>query len=447
MLRALWFLVRVGLLVAAVTWFIRHPGTVEINWQGYVIDMSVGFLAAALGAFLLVYTMGYRAWRAVAGSRGLWRRYQQARRRELGYRHVTSGLVAIAAGDAHRAQKFARHGEKLIPDAPLSRLLSAQTHLLRGDAPKARLAFAALLDDAEAAFFGVKALLQESMRAGDHREALQHIRRADQLQPGRAWIAKALFDLEARNREWGKAAVALKSCVRLGVFKPEEAGAHRAALLLAEADDIFVKNNDVQAYRLAAKAFGLDPAFTPAALRLVRFYDAAGKRRAALKTIERAFAAAPHPALARAWMEERPLRGKPGSPYQQGKAIQDWARRLYSFNPEHRDSLRMMGAAALEARDFAAARGLLTRAADYRALAKLEREESGSEAKARVWLEQAADAPPDPAWICTHCGHAGEDWNALCAHCGQFNTMTWAVPHASGRALSHKAAGVPDQVF
>jgi HemY protein len=446
MLKALWFLARLALLAAAILWFARHPGTVEINWQGYVIETSVGFLAAVIGVLLLVYTVAYRAWRAAAGTPALWRRYQKAKRRELGYRHVTAGLVAVAAGDARGAEKYARQGEKLIPDAPLSRLLLAQSHLLKGNMPKARLAFAELLDDTEAAFFGVKALLQEALRAGDHREALQHIRRADELQPGRAWIAKALFDLEARNHEWAKAASALKACARLGVFRPEEATAHRQALLLAEADDAFARDNPVQAHKLAARAFAIDPGFTPAALRLARFYRSVGKTKSALKAIERSFAAAPHPDLAKLWMEALPSRRKSASPYQESKAVQDWARRLYGLNPDHREALRMMGAAALAARNFAEARALLMRAGDYRALARLEREESGNEAKARAWLEQAADAPPDHAWACASCGHAAQDWSALCARCGNFNTVRWMMPQASAAALAYRS-GAGDGVL
>ena len=65
MLKALWFLVKVSLLVALIVWFLKHPGTVSVDWLGYAVDMSVGFVAATLLAFLLAYTVIYRFWRGV----------------------------------------------------------------------------------------------------------------------------------------------------------------------------------------------------------------------------------------------------------------------------------------------------------------------------------------------------------------------------------------------
>ena len=58
----------------------------------------------------------------------------------------------------------------------------------------------------------------------------------------------------------------------------------------------------------------------------------------------------------------------------------------------------------------------------------MEREEAGSEGKAREWLEKAGDAPPDPRWICGPCGYAAPEWQALCRHCGQFNSLAWITP-------------------
>ena len=65
-----------------------------------------------------------------------------------------------------------------MPGTPLTRLLTAQTALLNGNAPKARREFAALLEDDSAAFFGVRGLLSEAVAAGDYPAALELIRRA-----------------------------------------------------------------------------------------------------------------------------------------------------------------------------------------------------------------------------------------------------------------------------
>lgn len=433
MLRVAWFLLRAGLLAAAIVWVARRPGTVEIEWQGYIVETSTGVVLAALAVFLFLYTQAYRLWRLFAAAPDAWRRYRRARRVDLGYRDVTAGLVAVAAGDAAAAQKHARRARAALPAAPLARLLEAQAHLLGGNAPRARLAFAELLDDQGAAFLGAKGLLLEALAAGDRGGALSAARRAEALEPRRGWIVRTLFDLEARGRQWKKAGAALKKGVRLGAFSAAEAASHRQALLLAEAEEAEGK----AALRLAAEAFAANPGFAPAGLKLARLEAARGKRRRAVGVIEKAYAASPHPALAALWMDFAPSGKKGGaaSPYDEGKEALDWARRLHGLAPRHRESSRMLGLAALSARRWREARELLTAASDFRALARLEIEEARDEGKARAWLEEAAAAPPEPRWLCGCCGHAAADWRPLCARCGAFNAASWAVPVCDIREL------------
>ena len=58
-----------------------------------------------------------------------------------------------------------------------------------------------------------------------------------------------------------------------------------------------------QAADLARKALGLAPGFVPAALLSARLAIGSGRLRHARKAIERCWAAAPHPALARAYLD------------------------------------------------------------------------------------------------------------------------------------------------
>jgi len=436
MLKAVLFLLKLSLFVAAVVWLATAPGTVEINWHGYLIETSAGFVVAALLVLLAVYSVLYRIWRGVATTPAAWRRMRAAKMRERGYHNVTAGFVAIAAGDARAAEKHAARASVMVPGAPLAKLLSAQSHMLSGEAHKARRLFAELLEHEHAAFLGVRGLLQDTLQAKDYREALQHIRHADELQPKRGWVVKTLFDLETRNREWVRAEAALKKAEKLEVFTKEQAARHRQALLLARADEASAAGEIVKAHKLAYKAFDINPGFTPAVLRLVKFYHDVGKKKSALKVIQKAWAANPHPELGNWWMKSAPL-AKAKSPYDKGREIYDWAKQLFDINPLHNASSRLMGWAALEGRLWREAREHLTRGSDYRGLAKLERAETSNEAKAREWLEILSDAPAPAKWVCTSCGHAAGDWTPLCRHCGGFNTAEWIVPEHAHVAVPH----------
>lgn len=445
MFQALSFLLKVALLAGAVLWFSRQPGTVEIHWMGYMIEASVGFAAAALAALLLAWTIVYRLWRAFVSVPAVFRRYRRAQLREKGYGAVTSGLVAIAAGDAGAAEKYARRAQGMIPDAPLARLLTAQAALLQGNAPRARAEFQALLENEQTAFFGLRGLLNDALAGKNMRDALTYIRQAEKLQPKRFWVVRTLFEMETRNRDWVKALATLKKAQKIGLFDAPTATRHRQAILCALAEESLRKGDRREALRTYRHAADLDVHFHPAVIGLGKTALAAGKRHLGTKYVIRGWSAAPHPDLADIWMKFKVPSRKSKSVYDEGRDGYSWMKQLYDFNPQNRESQRALGIAALDARLWREARTHLMQALDYRNLAKLERAETGNEAKAREWLEAATDNPPDPKWICGACGHVTLDWQALCRHCGAFNVYQWMIPSLDVREAPRKVAGLePD---
>ena len=428
MFKALWFLLKLFALVALVAWVARHPGSVEMVWMGYLVETSPAFLLGLFLFVLLGWTLIYRAWRSFVSVPAAFRRYQAAARREQGYRALTQGLVAIAAGDASLAHKYATRAQGLIPDAPLTRLLLAQNALLQGKPQEARRAFLELLDDRDAAFFGLRGLLSETIAAKDYAGALDVMRRADALQSKRPWIIRALFDLETRQGQWERAHKTLKRAEKIGIFDKRAAQKSRASLFMAQALDARNRSHREDALRFAAQALEGDVGFIPAATFLAQYYIQSGKKRRAMKILQKAYAKNPHPDLADLWLLLQPPTRKTLSIFDEGKDAAAWASELAKLNPQHRVSLQLQGQRALHARAWREARGFLQAAQDYRAMAELERLESGNDAKALEWLEKAADQPPEPVWVCKSCGVAGEQWRPLCPSCGIFDGFEWVVP-------------------
>lgn len=434
MLKAVWFLAKMALVVTAIGWLGPRIGWLHMDVMGYKAEIHGGFALILLFIFLFAVIHLDRIWRGFVSLPASLRRYRMIRRQDKGYKSLTQGLVAVAAGDARAAERSARHAESMIPHTPLTKLLTAQTALLNGNAPKARREFLALLDDSDAAFFGLRGLLTQTLKEGDYAEALQLIRKAEALQPKRQWVVRTRFDLETRNQAWAEAEDVLKKAERMGIFDATTARRHRQAILTARAQKNARDGFIPLAAKQAAKAFGYDHGFSPAALLLAGLYEQMGKRRAAIRIIEKAWKQGPHPELAAFWHKLMPEAKKEPSVYETGKDVYLWVKRLTDLNPTHRDSHRALGAAALHAKMWKEARERLIQAADYRLLARLEREETGNDAKAREWLEIAAEYPPDPKWVCADCGTVTATWSALCAHCGVFNQKDWITPTSEGHA-------------
>jgi HemY protein len=61
-------------------------------------------------------------------------------------------------------------------------------------------------------------------------------------------------------------------------------------------------------------------------------------------------------------------------------------------------------------------------------MAEIETGEHNDGEAARMWLARAADADPDPAWVCRECGAVAVDWSAACPSCEAFDSLEWRVP-------------------
>ena len=152
MIRIIAFVVAVIVVAAVATWISEPPGRVEIAWGDYMVESSPGVLAAAIAVAAAVVLV------IAAVVRFVWigpRRVALARRRRrerLGYRALTQGLVAAAAGDPKRARRLARRANLMLDEPPLTLLLSAQAAQLEGDDHAARGYFEAMLDQPATAF-------------------------------------------------------------------------------------------------------------------------------------------------------------------------------------------------------------------------------------------------------------------------------------------------------
>lgn len=451
MIRALWFLLRAGVIVAAAIWIadMTSEGSVEIHWKQYLIETTPGVVVAAAILFALAVSLLFTFLRFVGSLPARLRRHRADVARDDGYRALTQGLLAIAAGDIKRADRMTARAQTALPDQPLTKLLTAQTALLHGNDAAANRAFAELLDDPEGAFFGVRGLLNDSLKRRDYAAARDYLLRADKLQPNRPWILRGLFDMEARTRNWLAAERLLRRLQRQKALAPESIRAQRQAVWMAQSLDLAANENlpaatrRAERLRFAQAAYRLDTDNIPAALVLSDALIAAGKLSAARKLVRRSWARMPHPQLAERWrVLMPPQKPKHAKLYAAAEAQFDWMSELAGLRPEHIESKRALGLAALEARHWRQARPLLQAANDYRALAQLEREETGDDAAARGWLEKAADAPPREQWICDACGHRDEAWQPLCPQCDSFNAFSWRHPSVQQGILPSTPTGV-----
>lgn len=444
MWRWIFFLIGLCVAVLAAVWFVQNPGDVTLEWQGWRLDTSIGILALGILLFAAIVAGLYRFWRFLRRAPGQIGASLKARKQRKGYTALSSGMVAVAAGDADEARRNARRAEALLTNsAPLTRLLSAQSAQLDGDEKAAERFFTEMLNDPETKFLGLRGLLTQAVKAGNRERALELAHAAHTMQPKSEWVASTLFELQSSSQAWLSADQTTDDMVRRKLIEKPEAERRRAVIALELAREAEAANDSATALKQLRKACDTAPDLMPAVVSLARRHIADNNHRKAAGLIEKTWATSPHPDLLQPYWDAK----KAETGLVQVKASEALAQK----NPDHIESHIALARAALAAELWGEARkhleavgagnGLEPPARVCRMMAELEESENGDLAKAREWLVRAGTAEDDPRWVCGSCGNTVAVWTAHCGNCQEFDSYAWGVPpHKSGLVASETKA-------
>jgi HemY protein len=347
-----------------------------------------------------------------------------ARRRDRGYRALTRGMVAVGAGDVKAARRAAQESRSLLGAEPLVLLLSAQAAQIAGDGTAARDAFEALSATADTRLLGLHGLFVEARRQGEHAAARHFAEEAVKLAPQTAWAGTALFDYQSQSGDFSGALKTLGVNASARIVDKARARRLRAVLDTGRALELEGGDPD-EARALAMEAHKLAPDLVPAAAVAARLFARAGEIRRASRIIEATWRIEPHPELAETYALVR----SGDSATDRLKRVQ----RLVTLHPGHPESAMALARAAIDARDWPAARqalgGIMRVNPSERVcllMAEIEEGEHGDQGRVRGWLTRALTAPRDAAWMAD--GQVFERWAPVSPISGQIDAFAWRVP-------------------
>lgn len=424
MLRLILFLVATVALAAGLSWLADRPGLIVVNWQGYEAEITVFHtvvgLAILIGVVVFLWSIARQVWLSPAALGG----YFSKRRQKRGLEALSSGIIAIGSGDRSSATRYAVLARKSLPHEPLTHLLRAQAAQLSGDRTTSRRIYEGMLASPDTEVLGLRGLFLEAQQEGEREAARQFAERAVRLNPTLAWPVEALFDIQCRDSDWAGALETLAIARKHGHVEKASADRRRAVLLTAQAQRAEDSDPD-RALSLALEAHGLANDLVPAAAIAGRILASRGNTPRATKILQRTWLRAPHPDLATADAYAR-LGDSP-------RDRLDRVRQLAALTPNVIESPIAVARAAIEARDFAAAREALEPLLESRLtqrvatlMARIEGEEHGDKGRVREWLARAVNAPRDPAW--TADGVVADDWAPVSPVTGALDAFQWRVP-------------------
>lgn len=440
MIRVLIFLAVVLAVAFGASWLADHPGTVAITFGGreYLFSTLFGLVAVLAAAVVLLIV--WSLIRFLFQIPSLVSVASANRRRQRGYAALSRGMVAIGSGDADSAARSAGEAARLLPREPMTLLLTAQSAQLSGDRDRAEQTFTAMLDHPETRALALRGLHMEALRRGDTIAALQHAEAAQKIGT-LPWASTAMLQARATAHDWAGALRIVDRNVGARIIDRPTGNRQRAVLLTGLAQDTLDRNPE-EALEAAREALKLAPTLVPAAVLAGKLLGQKGDLRRATRVIEAAYSETPHPDLANVYLHLR-----------HGDSARDRyarAETLARLAPQAPESRLVLAHAAIETRDFPAARAALAPMMDAgdtsrptrRAcltMADIEETENGETGALYEWLQRASRAAPDPAWIAD--GVVAETWAPISPVNGRLDAYRWeipqdrpaAVPYAHGR--------------
>ena len=426
MFRALWYILKIIIVVGVAVFLIVQPGEISIGWKEYQITVQLGYAAVAL----LITLVLVASFSEMVTRLSLWpanlSRARAERRRTKGYRALMQSLSAAATGDQQNAYYLAHRAQKFLPEeeSGLPLLLQAQAMAKKGGVSDQDEPYRILIKNADTALLGIQGLTQNAILVGNFEKALLLARKAFAENPKNLSLVKAVYDLEIKNKLWNDALVTLdKHKKTLGDIADQD----RKVIYIVLGDMAKEQNRPQEAVEFYKKAYKADNQFVPANVRYIQSFIDAGARRKALSLLEKAWKREAHPDYISLWTTLVPEQkaGKPNVKF-------SWFKWVAEFHPQSEVAQLALARVAIEEQLWGEARIALDQAEKfgksaeiYKLWVLLEEKTSNKPEIIRQWLDRAYQASPCGAWVCLKTGRQFTTWQAVVEPENLFNTLVW----------------------
>jgi HemY protein len=430
MLRIVLFLVLIALAAAGAAWVADQPGEVVMTWGGWRASPTIPVFVLLLGIFAVAIVLLWSILTATWRLPGRMRRRRHDKRHARGRHAITHGLLAIGHGDTALAHRHAVAARRHAPDDPLALLLHAQSAQLEGNRDEAQRVFRAMAEREDTRLLGLRGLFIEAQRADDVVGAVMIAEEAIKLSPSSTWASHAVLGFRCARGDWSGALAILDSNLSAGLIDKPAYRRQRGVLLTARALELQTMDRDV-ARESVMEAIKLAPTLVPAAVLAAKFESEAHQVRRAMKLVETAWLANPHPDLADAYAHVK----LGDTAWHRLQRVETLAAKTAANAPGHIEGQIAIARAAIDASEFARAREVL---APYVSdptqriallMAEIERTEHGDGGRARAWTLRAVRARHDPAW--TADGYVSDRWRPVSPVTGRLDAFQWQTPVAS----------------
>ncbi len=305
MIRILVFLALILAAAYGLSLLAAQPGEITLVWHGYQIETSLMVAVVTLAVLAIAIAIIWNLLRFVVTIPSSVSRGAKTRSHRKGQSALARGMIAAGAGDARNAMRASTEALRRLGEEPLTLLLKAEAAQLAGDRATRRGHIRARMAETpsnETRVLGLRGLHVEARRRGDGEAAYAYALEAHRSAP-LGWAGTAVLDHHALREDWSSALVTVGENLGHKLIDAQTADRQRAVLMTALARS---ESDPDSALRGAQDAIKLAPDLAPAVTLAGRLLARKGDIRRAVRVLEAGWRRAPHPDIARAYLDVRP---------------------------------------------------------------------------------------------------------------------------------------------
>ena len=408
------WVLRVFIVFGTVLWLNNNPGTLTLNWLGYVVETSVSFIFFLLIALFLIIALLTSGWQGL-----LWV-FKQALNvgsylKKDPNKILAQSFSAIEFGNLKEAQTLAKEAMNLNPESALPAIaLLKAAHLLQNKKMQS-LALTHLKKFEEFAPMAFYDEVEDALRNNRTDLAKKIISQASKNYSDEGWFLKQSLKVSIALKEWREALTLLKKSEKKGSFIEKDT--HQIYAFLWHKISLGKGLSDSERLDYMEKSYDHDPNFLENLLTLCQLLVQKKDKRAAQNLLEKAWHDNPSWSISEAYCE---ILSKNPQPLSKARK----ARKLYDLRPDHPVSQLILIKYFIKAKLWGEAKRVLSLLPKdvpeaHVLKAALSKKEKGNMQDVLKHLKKAMTQISYP-YKCTKCRKSMEKWHISCTHCESF---------------------------
>jgi len=438
MIRLIIYIALSLIISAGAAWLITLEGTITIDFAGYRMQPSLGATALALIALIIISIFIWAIIRRFIEAPKRLAKFNLQQKKNKGIQALSNGFIALQAGDAISALKFAKNAKAQLVENDAAKLLQARAELALGNLTQAREHYRALISDQKTAPAALTGLYDQAMAQNREDIAITFAKKTHEISPSSEWASDAVFRDLVKNSDYEKALTMIATKKAKSQAEIDKLRRQKTILHTAIATSEETKNPD-KALMQAKLALKLDPNFIPAALIGARIMSNKNQIRKSSSLLRRVFNATSHPHLATLYANVQPG----SSAVEKLKKTTD----IIGESPSDVNLAIVLAQAAINAFEWDKARKTLSDFTNPPSqnvcvlMAQIEEGQEGDQGKAREWLAKAVKAQADPTWVAN--GITSDHWEAISPLDGSLDAFKWEIPKSTIAIAKSEAKPTP----